>query len=237
MATTDDSDATSILSNHISPPRNVRIPLSEAFDLSGKFIRLAIGIGNEASTISIHQDVLSRNSEFLKRALKPEWAALRDEPDIIDLSTHSPNDVKAYAHWLYSGTIPTRDFDDENGSKSDPIWIDLANAYVFGEKIMDRNYQKASLDTIAAYQANAPDFPCAESFVIIYDGTPDGSPARKLLSDMYAHGAYDAPDWKKEYELLPHEALVDVLRATVRVRREHYERPWTLSTKTYREVE
>ena len=84
-------------------------------------------------------------------------------------------------------------------------------------------------------QAEAPDFPCAEAFVIIYDGTPEGSPARKLLADMYAHGAYDAPDWRKVFELLPHEALVDVMRATVRVRGEHYDRPWVESVESYTE--
>lgn len=84
------------------------------------------GRGNEAITLYIHQDVLSRNSEFFKRVVKPEWAELREDPDTIDMGPmHTAEEVKSYAHWLYSGSIPTRDFDRENGSKSDPIWIDL----------------------------------------------------------------------------------------------------------------
>lgn len=168
--------------------------------------------------------------------MKPEWAKFRDEPDSIDMSIHTPADVKAYTHWLYSGNIPTRDFDSIGESMNDPIWIDLANAFVFGEKIMDRKYQKDIIETIAAVQTHAPDFPCAEAFVIIYDGTPEGSPARKLLADMYAHGAYDAPDWRKELELLPHEALVDVTRAMMGARDiPPGLRPWTRSVDAYLE--
>lgn len=144
--------------------------------------------------------------------------------------------MKAYAHWLYSSNIPTRDFDDTDGTRNDPIWIDLANAFVFGEKIMDRKYQRDIIETIAAVQSHAPDFPCAEAFAIVYDGTPEGSPARRLLADMYAHGAYDAPDWRKELELLPHEALLDVTRAMARAREIPMGlRPWIHSVDAYLE--
>lgn len=150
---------------------------------------------------------------------------------------HSATEVTTYCHFLYSGTIPTRDFDSENDTKSDPIWIDLAHAYVFAEKMLDKRYKTAILATFAGVQREAPDFPCAEAFSIIYEGTPEGSPARVLLSDMYAYGAYDGEDWIKEFEQLPHEALVDVLRAAVKVRRTSGARPWALSMEGYGERE
>jgi hypothetical protein len=120
------------------------------------------------------------------------------------------------------------------------VWIKIdgktqANAYVFGEKILDQKYKHAVLETIAGVQRTAPDFPCAEAFAIVYDGTPEGSPARRLLVDMYAYGAFDAPDWSTEFEALPHEALADVMRATVKVRRENPARPWTESLEAYEE--
>ena len=112
-----------------------------------------------------------------------------------------------------------------------------ANAYVFGEKMMDQRYKRAVLETIAAVQRDAPDYPCADAFVIIYDGTPEGSPARRLLADMYAYGAYDAPDWNREFEMLPHEALADVMRATIKVRRENSARPWTETMEAYEDAD
>lgn len=102
---------------------------------------------------------------------------------------------------------------------------------------MDQKYKRAVLETIAGVQRSAPDFPCAEAFSIIYDGTPENSPARRLLVDMYAYGAYDAPDWSREFELLPHEALADVMRATVKVRRDNTARPWTETMEAYEEVD
>jgi hypothetical protein len=112
-----------------------------------------------------------------------------------------------------------------------------ANAYVFAEKMMDQKYKRAVLATLAGVQRDAPDYPCAEAFAIVYDGTPEGSPARALLADMYAYGACDAPDWNKEFDLLPHEALADVMRATIKVRRENPARPWTESMEAYEEGE
>lgn len=99
-----------------------------ARSLGGKIVKVVAGQGKDAITLQIHQDVLSRNSEFFKRIIKPEWAELRDDPDTIDMGpTHSADEVRSYAHWLYSGTIPTRDFDHKHGTKSDPIWIDLVS--------------------------------------------------------------------------------------------------------------
>jgi hypothetical protein len=219
---------------------------------------MTLTAGPPPTTISlqIHLSVLSRHSEYFQRIIKPEWASMRPDPSIIDMGpAHSAIEVAAYAHWLYSGTIPTRDFDHVGGAKSDAIWCDLvclscvrermmeyvnvddekATFYVFAEKILDQAYKRAILATIAAVQRDAPDFPCAEAFAIIYEGTPEGSPARRLLVDMYAYGADDAADWSREFELLPHEALVDIMRAMVKVRRENGARPWTEGLEAYEE--
>jgi hypothetical protein len=211
--------------------------------LSSKIITLEAGQPPSTTTIKIHQAVLVRSSEYFKRVLKHEWASLRSDPDTIDMGpTHTASDVKTYCNWLYSGTIPTRDFDDEDGAKSDYIFIDLASpphpflhpeltpqqasAYAFGEQIMDQSYKRCVLETLAGVQIGAPDYPCAEAFVIVYDGTPEGSPARRMLVDMYAYGAVDSKCWGSAFEALPREALVDVLRAMVKVRRENMGRPW-----------
>jgi hypothetical protein len=103
--------------------------------------------------------------------------------------------------------------------------------------MMDQQYKREVLETIAGVKREAPDYPCAEAFVIVYDGTPEGSPARRLLVDMYAYGAIDASDWNKELDLLPHEALADVMRATIKVRRDNPARPWRETLEAYQEKE
>jgi hypothetical protein len=102
--------------------------LIHTHSLGGKIVKIKAGQGDDAIVIQMHLDVLSRNSEFFKRIVKPEWAELREDPDTIDMGPmHSAEEVRCYAHWLYSRTIPTRDFDNDNGTKSDPIWIDLVS--------------------------------------------------------------------------------------------------------------
>jgi hypothetical protein len=102
---------------------------------------------------------------------------------------------------------------------------------------MDQKYKQAILNTVASAQQDAPDCPCTDAFLIIYDGTPKGSAARRLLIDMYAYGAYNAPDWNKEFELLLHEALVDIMCTMIRVRRENLAGPWTETMEAYQELE
>lgn len=102
--------------------------LTHAISLCGKILKVVAGQGIEAIILQIHQDVLSRSSEFFKRIVKPEWAQMREDPDTIEMGpNHSAEEVKTYAHWLYAGTIPTREADDIRGTKSDPIWIDLVS--------------------------------------------------------------------------------------------------------------
>ncbi|EAT80614.2 hypothetical protein HBI56_203440 [Parastagonospora nodorum] len=227
MDYSDESDTVSVNNDNEMALKSARIPVDEAFDLSSKIITIKAGPPPSTTTLKIHHAVLVRSSEYFKRVLKHEWASLRSDPDTLDMGpTHTASDIKTYCNWLYSGTIPTRNFDDEDGAKSDYIFIDLASAYAFGEQIMDQSYKRCALETLAGVQIGAPDYPCAEAFVIVYDGTPEGSPARRMLVDMYAYGAVDSKCWASAFEALPKEALVDVLRAMVRVRRENTGRPW-----------
>ncbi|KAH7393936.1 hypothetical protein DE146DRAFT_746657 [Phaeosphaeria sp. MPI-PUGE-AT-0046c] len=205
----DESAVVSVNNQNFMPPKNPRVPLSEALDLSDKLLKVKADQGNDAVTMYMHQDVLIRNSEYFKRVIKPGWANLREDPDVIDMGpTHSVEET-------------LRDFDSEHGTKSDSIWIDLAT------------YKRCVLHSYAAVQRDAPDSPCVEAFVIIYDGTPEGSPARRLLVDMYAYGAWDSGDRSRELDLLPHEALGDVMRANIKVRRENPARAWTDGMEAY----
>ncbi|KAI4922582.1 hypothetical protein J4E90_001013 [Alternaria incomplexa] len=150
----DDIGITS--GNGLSQPTNARIQASKTFRLRGPMITLVIGPAHEAVSIQVHQDILTRTSEFFARALKPEWAAMRERPDHIELPAYTVKDVETYAHWLYSGKVPARCFDlcrtFHDQEENNPVWIDLATAYVFGEQILDRHYQQTVLNTMAGIQ-------------------------------------------------------------------------------------
>jgi len=113
------------ISSEIEEHRYIR--LTHTISLCGKILKVVAGQGSDAIVLQIHQDVLSQSSEFFKRIIKPEWSAMREDPDTIEMKTYPVIDVKTYAQWLYAGTIPTREADEINGTKSDPIWIDLVS--------------------------------------------------------------------------------------------------------------
>jgi hypothetical protein len=54
-----------------------------------------------------------------------------DEPVYLVITNYGYQDVVIYVHWLYTGQIPTRPYDRKYGTMTEPIWLDLANAYVF----------------------------------------------------------------------------------------------------------
>jgi hypothetical protein len=111
------------------------------------------------------------------------------EPDYLVITKCGNKDVTTYVHWLYTGKIPTSACDQERGTITDPIWIDLSNAYVFGEEINDRRYQQAVIENMAQLQNDSLLYPPAKVFSIIYYGTPeDSTPIRMLLSDMWIWG-------------------------------------------------
>jgi hypothetical protein len=78
---------------------------------------------------------------------------MRERQDRINNPTYSLKDFQTYEHLSYSGTIPVRCFsiyqDFKLDELSNPSRVDLANAYVFGEQILDRNHQTAVLETVA----------------------------------------------------------------------------------------
>jgi hypothetical protein len=61
--------------------------------------------------------------------------------------------------------------------------------YVLGQKVLDRTFQEAVLDAIIAHSIHSVSLviPSASVVKTIYDGTPSGSPARRLMVDFWAY--------------------------------------------------
>ncbi|KAF2827202.1 hypothetical protein CC86DRAFT_263989, partial [Ophiobolus disseminans] len=112
-------------------------------------------------------------STFFQNTLKPEWASMR-EGKPIDLKEEHLSTFEAYVQWLYTHQVATT-FDTTK-------W---AEAYVLGEKLMDAEYQDTILEKIMRGCEEKRNFPGEPQLAIIYNGTPMGSPARKLLVDFY----------------------------------------------------
>ncbi|KAF1846051.1 uncharacterized protein K460DRAFT_313111 [Cucurbitaria berberidis CBS 394.84] len=195
-----------------------------------KIIKLVVA--NTASgteVLNVHQGVLCKSSGFFKRAMRPEWLDLRESPDTIELPDDPLNTVSDYIRWLYTATMPLKlyrmrdeDTREKIAEESEKVFILLAQAYVFGEKIIDAKYKNTVVKSVLEAKESAGWNMGPESVTIVYNGTPSGSPLRRLIADNIARLAYDDSDkgigWMSFFDGCPKEALVDAMKATVRTR-------------------
>ena len=98
----------------------------------------------------------------------------------------------------------------------------LTGAFVFGEKVQDGDFKDAVVDALI-HTVAAPDekgvryYPTAQSVNRAYIGTPEGSPIRRLLVDMYTfHGRKDWLEGQRNVDF-----LADLAGCLLRDRSEH----------------
>ncbi|KAH4180985.1 hypothetical protein HBH98_135230 [Parastagonospora nodorum] len=178
-----------------------------------------------ASPINVHQGLLGKSSEFFKRAMKPEWASLREDPDTIDLTDELSGPVLLYVRWLYSGELQVdipafrKGGAEENRTASEQAYKKLASAYLFGEMVMDVSFKNAIIPKFIETKTRfkIPTHP----YIVdeLYSGTTDSSPIRRLLADIIACGCDPRePTWAKYLKAIPHQAVIDSIMALAALR-------------------
>jgi len=177
---------------------------------------------DNALTFTVHKNVLLQ-SPFFANALKPEWVSARDGKP-IDLTDIESDIFGAYVQWLYTHHIDTT-FDTTKWAKE----------YVLGEKLMDMEYQDQVLEVMVRECEAAQKFPAASQINIIYDGTTESSPARKLLIDFFCWNG--GSQWlnNRDYaNTAPADFVNELLRALMSLKSwAEGERPWVGDISTY----
>jgi hypothetical protein len=116
----------------------------------------------------------------------------------------------------------------------------LARMYVLGEKIIDQAFQNAVVNAMIALHVSAKgsqNFPSYSTIDIVYKGTSDNSPVRRLLVDLWAFNML--PTWHN-LEILKEAGYKpftdDLLQALVEKRGvpdTSQARPWVLQPDSY----
>jgi hypothetical protein len=149
---------------------------------------ITVEIGTEGMKLSVYEAVIRKSPTFFDNALKPEWATSRSDPRLIDLTDEDPDTFKIYLHWLHFKTLPTVHAEEPSTNESTEH-VALSMCYVLGEKLMDKKFKnaivKALHDTLRNHTSSHPRVPDYESINIIYTGTTENSPARRLLVGMW----------------------------------------------------
>lgn len=126
-----------------------------------------------------------------------------------------------YVHWLYTGLI--------NGDT-----IPMSQAYVLGEFIQDLQFQDVVMKKLIPMiqKEKHPPESCVE---IIYSGTSEGSPARRLCLHIWGYMIYQTQDLVEHMaDNMPVEFVRDLLKVVI-LKKNHPKKaqPWVLTSESY----
>jgi len=158
------------------------------------------------------------SSSFMKAALSGEWEEARS--GIVKLPDEKPEVFSTYTQWLYQGVVATQD--REVPIDDDEEYLELAQAYILGDRLQDADFQDAVLDCIVAKSdekvlGGSRVFPRIDVVHHIYENTAEGSSARKVMVDLYCwnargNGTWLGPECK---DAAPHDFLYDLAASLI----------------------
>jgi len=170
---------------------------------------ITVKVGNNGTTFPVHESVVCDSSAFFKFAMKPEWTSATSR--IVDLTDEDPDVFEIYLHWLYFKTLSTI---QGRPPSADMEYIELAQCYVLGEKLLDVKFKNAIMDALVEVLENEQKGTCilpgSWAIETIYEGTTEGSPARILLVAMWIGRA--APSCKVTLNKCHPEFIIDLAK-------------------------
>lgn len=157
---------------------------------------MSLAVGPETHTYIVHEQMLCEHALFFQSAVKKEWNEGKERT--IPLPEDDPEVVSLYLNWIYNKRILSQSPTNEKGY--DEICL-LVKAYVFGEKIQDGRFKDAVIDatiksTLIPDEDGQTWFPGSADVNRAYNGTPPGSPLRRLMVDFWALHGND--DWDRK---------------------------------------
>jgi hypothetical protein len=168
-------------------------------------------VGEQEAEYKVHEVLLCEASEFFASASKEEWKEGQEHR--ITLPDDTPYIVDLYVQWVYTRRIvirkkPVEKEADREACKNGHEFDLLIGAFAFGEKVQDGHFKDAVIDALV-HTVAVPDeegscwYPTKQLVGRAYTGTPQGSPIRRLLVDMYTfHGRKDWLDGQKNVDFL-----------------------------------
>jgi len=172
-----------------------------AFDFNARDLVVLV-VGEEQKEMIVHGTYLVRDSEFFAAAMKKDWpeGKLRR----MELPEESPDTIGHYLTYVYGRRfLPTTEIGDVPRVKTTQVnkephfglvFTLLARLYVCGERLLNWDVRRAVVaEMIRLALIKDEDGHTwglsSEAVNIIYQGTPKGSPARRVVVDMHVKRA------------------------------------------------
>jgi hypothetical protein len=182
--------------------RKTRAPSLQSASATAHFDKgdaVTLVVGPEKRELLAHADYIAFSSDFFKAVLKKEW--LEGQTRTVPLPVESYEDMTTYLRYIYSAQLPCRldvhqlnqqPMADDNETIQN-AYTTLANFYVLGHRLMDDAVRNAAVTEIhymfvrcfhRLFSGNLYT-PGPSSVDVIYNGTLEGDPARRLMIDIH----------------------------------------------------
>jgi hypothetical protein len=169
-------------------------------------------VGADEHELLAHEDYLARHSAFFKAALKKEWAEGQNR--VIKLPEEKTELVAFYLDYQYGKGLPTDS--TRNNSRNGKVYDVLAELYALGERLQDDHIRNVIIDEIVRFsrmssRESGHHLPLDHAVTTIYESTTAGSPARRLLVELFVTNGKGK--WVKE--ITQPEFLCDLATAAL----------------------
>lgn len=146
-------------------------------------------VGKHEEEMLVHADCLTARSEFFAAALSKAWK--EGQTRTIKLPEDDPATAAQYLDFCYHNyRLPTQQKFTSDQIKS--MFFALARLYVFGERVLDSTLRDATINQLITFSDVVnddlpayPHYPGPKAIEMVYEGTTEAAPMRKLLVDMY----------------------------------------------------
>ena len=170
-----------------------------------------VRVGKEKQAFNVHKNILCGASSYFKAAL--DGGFVESQTQTLELLEDKVEVFGHFLPWLYSGNVRAEG-NGSDGCNDDGLFL-MIDLYLFGEMRGIPELQNKAIDELIRENNSTERVPTG-LLNRIYDGTPVGSPLRRLMVDVTAQdGELTQNGWFaaiKEDEY-PKEFLVDLVCA------------------------
>ncbi|KAK3621713.1 hypothetical protein LTR56_022477 [Elasticomyces elasticus] len=161
---------------HLPPPHIAARPRH----FTSEIVYLDVGKPDQIKRFAMHESIVRPASDFVNMALSRDWKEARER--VIPLSEDEPETFTIYQTWLYTHIVDAHAL--KSSTNSCDVYQRLFKCYILAEKLLDAIFKDCVMDAILnTLQAN-PLFD-ANLSNLVYENTPEGSPLRRLLCEIY----------------------------------------------------
>ncbi len=170
-------------------------PLTVLCSLGLEFITVKVGVKElDGRTFGIHKDLVCAKSPFFRAAFNGQWKESKE--GAVELPEDDPDAFELWVNWIYKHTLPCSD--DQPGVPRYPKLmiqlVTMTKAYTLGDKIGDTDFADAVMDAITHTVTEDEGMldRIIETMEFVYKITPESSPLREFLVELYVFRGFPA---------------------------------------------